>query len=102
LSKLKTSFVAELVVYKGLTDRLPIGLSGRDKEVKNMSDRTESLLRISGLCPNCGDPEHSKAPYFISGEDEECSFCSGEFYCDCGEGTNEHQLATYGVCKLCQ
>lgn len=66
-----------------------------------MSDRTEGALALVGLCPKCGDEKHSQSPYFERG-DEECSFCSGEFYCGCGNGTSEEQLATYGVCGECR
>ena len=65
-----------------------------------MSDRTETLLRLVGLCPKCG--EERKEPYLIAGEDEMCSYCSGEFYCGCGNGTLEHNLAVDGVCKECR
>lgn len=67
-----------------------------------MSDRTESILQLVGLCPKCGNEEHSKEPYFMAGEDEECSYCSGEFYCGCGNGTTQHQLETVGVCNECR
>lgn len=67
-----------------------------------MIEITNQLLQISKLCPNCGIPENSKEPYFVPGEDEECSFCSGEFYCACGNGTTEHQLAVDGVCAECR
>jgi hypothetical protein len=71
------------------------------KEINNkfMSDRTEALLRVAGLCPKCG--EKRDEPYFMAG-DEECSYCSGEFYCACGNGTTEHELEVNGVCGECR
>jgi len=67
-----------------------------------MSMLTNNALQLVGLCPSCGKPENSKEPYFMFGEDEECSFCSGEFYCACGNGCSEFQLETVGVCNDCR
>lgn len=61
-----------------------------------MSDRTESLLRIMGLCPMCGDENHSKEPFFEKNW-EMCAYCTDCQHqcssncrregcnCDCGD-----------------
>lgn len=36
-----------------------------------------NLRQLGGLCPKCGDEEHSKEPFFVRG-DEKCSSCSKE------------------------